>query len=95
MSSGTPSREILRIAAEQQSNLMVVGVPGRGAADHMFFGSTTNHVAREVSAIVSCGPLVDDDERLGGFGIASNTDDDTSATETQFVLEGLKVPSRR
>jgi universal stress protein A len=52
VSSGKPSREILRIAVEQQSDLIVVGVHGRGAADLMFFGSTTNHVVREATCPV-------------------------------------------
>ena len=45
-------REILRIAAEQQTDLIVVGIQGRGAADLMFFGSTTNHVVREATCPV-------------------------------------------
>lgn len=46
MARGKPGREILRIADEQQSDLIVIGVHGRGAADLMVFGSTTNHVVR-------------------------------------------------
>jgi nucleotide-binding universal stress UspA family protein len=52
VSHGKPGREILRIAAEQQTDLIVVGVHGRGAADLMFFGSTTNHVVREATCPV-------------------------------------------
>ena len=52
VSSGSPSREIVRIAAEQQTDLIVVGVQGRGAADLVFFGSTTNHVVREATCPV-------------------------------------------
>ena len=51
-SGGKPSREILRIASEQQTDLIVVGVQGRGAASVMFFGSTTNHVVREATCPV-------------------------------------------
>jgi nucleotide-binding universal stress UspA family protein len=47
VSTGKPGGEILRVASEQQADLIVVGVQGRGAADLMFFGSTTNHVLRE------------------------------------------------
>jgi nucleotide-binding universal stress UspA family protein len=46
MVRGKPGGEILRIAGEQQSDLIVIGVQGRGAADLMLFGSTTNHVVR-------------------------------------------------
>jgi nucleotide-binding universal stress UspA family protein len=52
VSSGKPSREILRIAAEQQTDLIVIGVQGRGAADLMFLGSTTNHVVRAATCPV-------------------------------------------
>jgi len=52
VASGKPSREVLRIAAEQQSDVIIIGVHGRGAADLMFFGSTTNHVVREATCPV-------------------------------------------
>jgi nucleotide-binding universal stress UspA family protein len=51
-SGGKPSREILRIATERQTDLIVIGVQGRGAADLIFFGSTTNHVVREATCPV-------------------------------------------
>ena len=47
LTQGKPWREILRIARERQSDLIVMGVQGRGAADLLFFGSTTQHVVRE------------------------------------------------
>jgi nucleotide-binding universal stress UspA family protein len=47
MTGGTPYREILRLAGEKQSELIVMGVHGRHAADLLFFGSTTNHVVRQ------------------------------------------------
>jgi nucleotide-binding universal stress UspA family protein len=43
---GRAHREILRHAAEQQSDLVVMGVQGRGAIDRLVFGSTTHHVIR-------------------------------------------------
>ena len=49
---GRPWSEILRIASERQSDLIVMGVQGRGAADLMFFGSTTQHVVREATCPV-------------------------------------------
>jgi nucleotide-binding universal stress UspA family protein len=52
MTHGKPWREVLRIAAEQQSDLIVMGVQGRGAADLWFLGSTTQHVVREASCPV-------------------------------------------
>jgi nucleotide-binding universal stress UspA family protein len=45
-SHGKPYREILRIAAEDSSDLIVMGVHGRNPLDLMLFGSTTNQVVR-------------------------------------------------
>jgi nucleotide-binding universal stress UspA family protein len=39
-------REILRQAADRHSDLIVMGVHGRGAVDRFLFGSTTHHVIR-------------------------------------------------
>jgi nucleotide-binding universal stress UspA family protein len=47
MTHGKPWRDVLRIATERRSDLIVMGVQGRGAADLLFFGSTTQHVVRE------------------------------------------------
>ena len=44
--SGKPYREILSAAAETGSQLIVMGVAGRGALSTMVFGSTTNQVLR-------------------------------------------------
>jgi nucleotide-binding universal stress UspA family protein len=44
---GKPATEILRLAAERDSDLIVIGVRGRGAADLTVFGSTTQQVARQ------------------------------------------------
>ncbi len=52
MTHGKPWREVLRVAADRQSELIVMGVQGRGAADLLFFGSTTQHVVREASCPV-------------------------------------------
>jgi nucleotide-binding universal stress UspA family protein len=52
MTHGKPWREVLRVAEEKRSDLIVMGVQGRGAADLLFFGSTTQHVVREASCPV-------------------------------------------
>ena len=52
LATGTPYREILRIATEQTIDLVVMGVRGRGAADLMLFGSTTQHVVRQAACPV-------------------------------------------
>jgi nucleotide-binding universal stress UspA family protein len=44
--SGRSWREILRIAAEREADLVVMGVRGRNPVDLAIFGSTTNHVVR-------------------------------------------------
>ena len=46
VTAGRPYREVLRVAAEDRSNLIVMGVRGRGTRDLLTFGSTTNHVVR-------------------------------------------------
>jgi nucleotide-binding universal stress UspA family protein len=52
LTNGTPWREVLRVAAERRSDLIVMGVQGRGVADLLFFGSTTQHVVRQASCPV-------------------------------------------
>jgi len=47
MATGKPYREILRVAGEQPTDLIVMGIRGRRAADLLFVGSTTHHVVRE------------------------------------------------
>jgi nucleotide-binding universal stress UspA family protein len=46
VAEGRAYREILRHAAERQSDLIVMGVHGRGALGLLVFGSTTHHVIR-------------------------------------------------
>jgi nucleotide-binding universal stress UspA family protein len=43
---GRAYREILRRATERKTDLIVMGVHGRGALDLLLFGSTTHHVIR-------------------------------------------------
>ena len=52
MANGTPYHEVLRVAAEQQSDLIVVGIHGRSATDLLFFGSTAQHVVRQATCPV-------------------------------------------
>jgi nucleotide-binding universal stress UspA family protein len=46
LTSGSPRKEILRVARAIGAQLVVMGVAGRGVVDRMIFGSTTNHVVR-------------------------------------------------
>lgn len=48
---GKPYREILRLAAEQQGDLIVLGAHG-GRIGALAFGSTVNHVVREAACPV-------------------------------------------
>lgn len=50
--AGKPYRQIVRQAADRQADVIVIGVRGRGAADVMLFGSTTNAVVREAGCPV-------------------------------------------
>lgn len=52
VANGKPYAEILRVAAEDGSDLIVIGVHGRNAADVMLFGSTTNQIVRRASCPV-------------------------------------------
>jgi nucleotide-binding universal stress UspA family protein len=49
---GKAYQEILRITAEQSTELIVIGIHGRGAADLLFLGSTTQHVLRQATCPV-------------------------------------------
>lgn len=49
---GKAYKEILRVAAEEQADLIFMGVQGRGAADLLMFGSTANHVVRAAACPV-------------------------------------------
>ena len=49
---GKAYREILGVAAEDQADLIVMGVQGRNALDVMLFGSTTNQVVRRATCPV-------------------------------------------
>lgn len=52
LTHGKAYREILRIAAEDRSDLIVMGVHGRNPLDLMLFGSTTNQVVRRATCPV-------------------------------------------
>jgi nucleotide-binding universal stress UspA family protein len=52
LTTGKPYREILRVASEQHSDLIVVGVHGPRAVDLRFFGSTAQHVVRAAACPV-------------------------------------------
>ena len=49
VTSGKAQREVLRVAKENQAELIVMGVQGRGAVDLLLFGSTTHHVIRDAA----------------------------------------------
>ena len=49
---GRPHREILRVAGDRASDLIVIGVRGRGPIDITLFGSTTNQVVRRATCPV-------------------------------------------
>jgi len=55
---GRPYLEILRMAEERASDVIVMGVRGRGSVDMALFGSTTNHVVRRAACpvVTVCAP---------------------------------------
>jgi nucleotide-binding universal stress UspA family protein len=44
---GKPSHEIMRVAAEETADLIVLGTHGKGVLDQAIFGSTTERVVRK------------------------------------------------
>jgi nucleotide-binding universal stress UspA family protein len=52
ISHGRPYVEILRIAADEQADLIVLGVHGRNPVDMALFGSTTNQIVRHATCPV-------------------------------------------
>ena len=50
--AGKPWREILRLAAAEHADLIVLGTHGHGALDHLLFGSTAHHVVRAATCPV-------------------------------------------
>jgi nucleotide-binding universal stress UspA family protein len=52
VAAGKAYHEILRVAAEEQADLIVLGAHARGLLGGRFFGSTSSHVAREASCPV-------------------------------------------
>ena len=50
--SGKPYEQILAVAAETRTDLIVLGVHGRNSLDMMVFGSTTNQVIRHATCPV-------------------------------------------
>jgi nucleotide-binding universal stress UspA family protein len=52
LATGHAGQEVVRIAVESHTDLIVMGVRGRGAVDLTLFGSTTQHVVRAASCPV-------------------------------------------
>jgi len=50
--SGKPHVQILHVAADEQTDLIVIGVHGRNPVDMALFGSTTNQVVRRATCPV-------------------------------------------
>jgi nucleotide-binding universal stress UspA family protein len=61
ISGGRPYREILRVAAEDSTDLIVMGAQGRGGPALATLGSATQHVVRAASCPVLTvrAPLLD------------------------------------
>jgi nucleotide-binding universal stress UspA family protein len=52
---GKPSNEIVRVAAEEAFDMIVLGTHGRGVLDHALFGSTTDRVVRKAPCpVLTC-----------------------------------------
>ncbi len=54
---GKPSVEILRVAKEETSDMIVLGTHGKGVLDQALFGSTTERVVRKAPCpVLTCRP---------------------------------------
>jgi nucleotide-binding universal stress UspA family protein len=49
---GKPYVELLRVAAENDTDIIVLGVHGRNPVDLALFGSTTTHIVRAATCPV-------------------------------------------
>ena len=56
LTEGRPHRDVLRLAAEYQADLIVMGAHGRGATDRLVFGSNTYAVIRDAACPVLTVP---------------------------------------
>ena len=65
LTTGKPYAEILRVAAERQNDLIVLGVHGRNALDRLVFGSTTEHIVRRATCPVLTVRAADDPRQAG------------------------------
>jgi nucleotide-binding universal stress UspA family protein len=52
VTTGSPYREIVRMADERKADVVVLGAYSHGTIDHMFFGSTATHVVRQTGCPV-------------------------------------------
>lgn len=93
VTTGQPAQEILRVARERRSELIVMSTHGLTGVRKLFFGATTERVLREttipvlVTPAVEPGPLFLDDVRhLVGRVLAPV--DLTAASENQVQIAG-------
>jgi nucleotide-binding universal stress UspA family protein len=68
VTEGAPHREILKMAADRHTDLIVMGVQGRGAIDLVMFGSNSARVMRNATCatlVVPAGPIRDGEAKAG------------------------------
>ncbi len=84
VTSGKPHREILRMAREQATDLIALGIMGRGAIDRLMFGSTAEAVVRSASCpVLSVRPLLANAE-------AATERDGTASSEPPVLLDRVE-----
>jgi nucleotide-binding universal stress UspA family protein len=58
---GKPAGEIVRVAREEQVDMIVLGTHGKGLLDTALFGSTTERVVRKAPCpVLTCRPAEHD-----------------------------------
>jgi nucleotide-binding universal stress UspA family protein len=73
VTEGAPHREILKVAADRQTDLIVMGVQGRAAIDLVMFGSNAARVMRRATCatlVVPAGTTRDSEAQIGLTGAA-------------------------
>jgi nucleotide-binding universal stress UspA family protein len=56
VAQGKPATEILRVAKEEDVDMIVLGTHGKGVLDQALFGSTTERVVRKAPCpVLTCG----------------------------------------
>jgi nucleotide-binding universal stress UspA family protein len=95
IATGKPAFEILRLAFEQQADLIVMNTHGRTGVEKVLFGSTTERVLREtfvpilVTPAGDAGPMELEDLKRGFRGVLAPVDLSGFSRQQAAIAHGL------